>query len=180
MRPSVAVITPSLPERTALLAECLSSVATQTVQPTEHLIGVDYQRRGPVAIRNELAASTQAEWLAFLDDDDLMYPNHLETLLSQSGDADVVWSLHDVVGREGFWVRHKCDAKKLVDGQPNFILITALVRRSTFVAAGGFPDVPWSEDLALWLRFRALGAGFKCVHKKTWTYRFHDTNRSMT
>jgi glycosyltransferase involved in cell wall biosynthesis len=179
--PSVAVITPTLPERSGFLAECMGSVAAQTVPATVHLVGVDLERRGPVAVRNELALAADTDWLAFLDDDDLFLPNHLEVLLSVADcNVDVVWSLCEVTGRPGWSVPHFCYGWKLKPGGQNFIPITALVRRSTFVGVGGFPDVPWSEDFALWLKMQALGAGFRCVHETTWVYRFHGGNRSMT
>lgn len=175
---TIAVITPTVPERRLMLMDCMASVFSQTVKPTEHLIAVDYAHEGPVGIRNRLAFATDCEWLAFLDDDDLLMPNHLESLLAAAGDADLVWSQHQIWGRPGFHITHQCDPNQLDDG--NFIPISVLLRRSTFVAAGGFPDVPWSEDWELWKQLRDKGAKFQCVHDVTWIYRWHGGNRTIS
>lgn len=173
---TIAVITPTLPERRLMLMENMASVYNQTLKPTEHLIGIDYEKVGPVYIRNKLAFATKCEWLAFLDDDDLMMPRHLELLAAASRDQDVVWSESQVWGRPGFNVKHICSTKALDAG--NHIPITVLVRKSSFVDAGGFPEVPYSEDWELWKTLRDKGAGFACVHETTWIYRWWGGNRT--
>ena len=82
----VTVITPSMPSRERFLAEAMASVAAQTV-PVAHLIIVD-EGRSVAEKRNALVEAADTEWVAFLDDDDLLDPHHIETLLGH--DADVV------------------------------------------------------------------------------------------
>lgn len=172
---SVAVVTASLPERAARLAEAAASVAAQTAQPAAHLIGVDYARRGPEAVRNDLVAGATTDWVAFLDDDDLLFPHHLATLLAASADADVVYSFCEVEGRGGWTPNHDFDAAVL--RSYNFIPVTALVRRAAFVLAGGFAGGTHpTEDWDLWRRLLDGGAVFRCVPEVTWRYRFHGAN----
>src|SRR5438445_805557 len=102
----VCVITATLPERASLLEECCASVLAQTVE-CEHLVGVDEAREGPSVIRNRLAASTDADWLLPLDDDDLLDPTCVERLLAVSDAADVVYPWCRMVGRTDGWVPNK-------------------------------------------------------------------------
>lgn len=175
---SVTVVTASLPERAPRLAEACASVASQTAQPAAHLIGIDFARRGPEAVRNALVAGAATEWVAFLDDDDLLYPHHLETVLAAAEGADVVYSFCDVEGRD--WTpNHAFDAAAL--RLYNFIPVTTLVRRSAFLAAGGFPEGRHPvEDWHLWRHMLDLGAEFRRVPRVTWRYRFHGANASMS
>lgn len=161
----ISVITPTLPTRDTL-PDAVRSVAAQTLVPYEHLIGVDYWTRGPSIIRNTLARAAGGDWLAFLDDDDILYPHHLETLArtAADSDADVVWSLHD-----GHHLEHCCYAPKVL--RENHIPVTTLVRADLFGTVGGFPITVGGEDALLWRKLVHVGARFQCVHEITWTYR---------
>lgn len=168
---TVAVIIPTLPEREALLEEALASVEHQTIRPDEVHVGVDQFNDGPAAARNRLAGQTKAEWLAFLDDDDLWYPHHLETLLANAHGADVVYPDCDFAGENpGIICNADFDRERLERG--NYIPITALVRRAAFNAGGGFSAEDRYEDWGLWLRLSRLGARFVHVPVVTWCYRF--------
>jgi hypothetical protein len=166
------VVTASIPERSGLLAECCASVSNQTVRPRVHLIGVDHQRRGPATIRNELAAAVTDGWIAFVDDDDLWDPHHLETLLAHTDNVDVVYSLARIDGRPGWDPQQPgFDASRL--RKVNYIPLSGLVRADVFHTAGGFPcDGRLYEDHGLWLSLLDVGAEFRCVPETTWTYRF--------
>lgn len=169
----IAVITPSLPERAGLLAELCADLAAQTYRDFEHLIGVDEERVGPALVRNRLVASSTAEWLAFVDDDDRVYPDHLAVLLEIAGSgADVCYTLCD-----GFDVPHDCSHVSLL-GPRNTVPVTTLVRRSMFVGVGGFPQARY-EDFGLWKRIVAAGGRFQCDHRVTWEYRMHGANRTF-
>lgn len=172
---TVTVITPSLPERVGMLAEMVEDWAEQSHTPTEHRIAIDYQRRGPAIVRNELCESVRTKWLAFADDDDRFDPDHLETLLAHSTGADVVWTFPRVVGETTGWggPDHRCPPDS--SGQ---IPVTVLMRTETFRQAGGFPLGFKNEDESLFGHCWGMGARFRCVHKTTWSYQFHLSNRS--
>lgn len=144
-------------------------MAEQTFAPVEHLIGFDYERVGPSTVRNRLAGAASGDWLAFLDDDDVFYPQHLATLVANAGDTDLVWSLCDVDGQAP--IHHRCNVNKLLYG--NFIPVTVLLRKAAFDAVCGFPlvPIPGGEDVMLWRRLLERGFRFKCVHETTWCYR---------
>lgn len=172
---TVSVITSSLATRTALLAEAITSVNAQTIVPLEHLIGIDHARRGSAFVRNQLASVARGTWLAFLDDDDLLHPHHLEALLDASEGADLVYSRPD-----GYDPVRPFDADALRAG--NFIPVTVLVRRTAFVDAGGFDEnAPhgW-EDWGAWLALLDRGARFRFVDQVTWRYRLHPGSKTLT
>jgi glycosyltransferase involved in cell wall biosynthesis len=169
----VTVITPTLPERATLLEQLADALARQTV-PHAWLVRADNDNLGPARIRNELAAQADTTWLAFVDDDDLVYDNHLAALLENSNEADVVYSLCDVEGRE-WQPDHDCTHSALESH--NTIPVTSMVRKDAFMRVGGFPLGVRDEDWALWRAMRHDNARIVCVHETTWLYRFHDVGR---
>jgi GT2 family glycosyltransferase len=177
-RGRVAILTPTLEGREHLLAECVASVKAQTYRSCVHFVQMGERGDGgPAAIRNQLAAGIRADWLLFLDDDDLLDPCCVTTLVKLAGDYDVVYPWCRVMGRN--WNPNaEFDADAL--RRSNFIPVTALVRKSAFDAVGGFP-LDWEcEDWGLWLALLDAGARFRCVPHELWTYRFdHGGNRSL-
>jgi glycosyltransferase involved in cell wall biosynthesis len=173
---SISVITAAIPARVDMLAEACRSVRAQTLPCMEHLIGFDYDRRGSAATRNSLLRAASGEWVAILDDDDLMKPYHLAMLEASSNGADIVYSWCEVEGRA--WDPNSMfDAERLL--RENYIPITTLIRRELLADLGGFrEDVAW-EDHDLWLRALEAGAEFRCVPAVTWIYRFHAGNKTM-
>lgn len=177
---NVHVVTPSLPERIRFLDLLAEDLSKQTYRGFGWSVEFDFDREGPAVVRNRIVAASTAPWLAFVDDDDRVYPNHLETLTAaqEASGADVVYSFGKVTGRlaeVGF--AHDCTLTKL-DAHNNTIPVTALVRRSVFDAVGGFPTHMRNEDHGLWLAIRDHGGSFQCVHEVTWEYHFHGSNRS--
>lgn len=178
MSPRVALLTASMPERAGMLAEAIGTVAAQSVLPKQHLVGVDHRRQGAALTYNGLAkAVCCAEWLTFLDDDDLLDPGHLEVL------GDATSPSVDVV-----YAHCRTDAPHLADAyQGPFdpvaladrctVPITAMVRKDWFEKVGGFPST-WAYDWDLWKNLSAAGARFLAVDAVTWTYRIHGGNRS--
>jgi glycosyltransferase involved in cell wall biosynthesis len=173
----VSLITPSIPERYAMLGECLASIAAQTRPPDEHLIAVDHARSGVARTLNRLAAHASGEWLAVVADDDLLDPWHLATLEQATTRGDVVYPFCRVVGRPGWSPNRLFDAEAL--RRANYIPATALIRRKLWTELGGWAPAARHEDHDFWLRALAVGAVFVCVPTVTWTYRFHGGNRSV-
>jgi glycosyltransferase involved in cell wall biosynthesis len=177
----ITAITASLPTRAAMLAEAMQSVAAQTLQADEYLVGVDYARRGTARVLSQLAQAARSEWVATLDDDDVWYSEHLATLAAHTANADVVYSWCDVEGREGFeqYLRVPFNRERLLEA--NYIPNVALIRRELLAdvgwwregVAGGF------EDYDLWLRALAAGARFVCVPQVTWCYRLHAGSKTF-
>lgn len=175
---SVSVITPAIPPRLDRLGQAMASVRSQRHAAVEHLVAVDNGRHGSAAMRNKLLRAAEGEFIAPLDDDDYLLPNHLAELTQRARwvDApDVVYSYCKVTGRGDGWVPNReFDADALRVG--NYIPVTALVKRELLLDLAGWRDsavVPhgW-EDWDLWLRALDAGAKFACVPEVTWVYCF--------
>ena len=172
----IAVITPSIPSRFSLLRECIESVKAQTRPADLHIVEVDADKVGPCKLRNKMVSELPSEidWVAFLDDDDLFLPQHLEKLSAVSKSADVVYSSC----QPGIaTVILPFDREALRHG--NYIAVTSLVRRSMFEQVGGFPNLPRYEDWKLWQSIDAAGGRFVFVPEQTWTYRIQQNGRNL-
>jgi hypothetical protein len=170
-----AVLTATLPERRSLLEECEASVSAQTV-PCQHLVGVDELREGPGPVRNKLAAGTDATWLLPLDDDDLIDPDYLETLLPHLDGADVVYPWCRVEGLDEWCPNRLLRPDPLLTF--NYIPVTTLVRAEVWAEVGGMRNEPY-EDWRFWQRCIGVGARFVCVDEVLWTYRIQAGTRNQ-
>jgi len=201
-RRDVTVVIPTHPGRDpAMLQQAVHSATTQD-EPPEAVIAVfDKERRGAAWTRNEALKSVRTHWVAFLDSDDWLYPQHLRVLLdaAQQSGADLVYPYFDtdgpdvlctsqygkIVSPEGVpfgpeqerWLRHR----------GGFIPITHLCRADRVKKAGGFPAqgkfaVPEGnvsgdcEDYGMLIRLLDRGARFHHVAERTWFYRQHGDN----
>lgn len=175
---NVTVITPTIPERSSLLSDAIDSVASQTLQSSGHLIGVDTLRMGPSYIRNKLAKSVDTEWLAFLDDDDIFYDNHISTAALAKDSSDIIYTWCDSIGRDNFNPNSHFDSSRLLN-EGNYIPVTAFVRTSAFNHVNGFNLESRLEDWDLWKRLYLKGYRFTCIPVVTWCYRFLGNNRTF-
>ena len=177
--PRIVVVTPSLPERADFRAECVASVAAQTLPPVAHIVMVDYERAGPAMMLNRMLPACIAagsDWVAQLADDDLADPHHLELLAAHCADADIVYSWCRVEGRS-FNPNREFDEAAL--RASNFIPATTMIRTSLCTQLGWRSDsTNGFEDYDFWLRALDAGARFVCVAEVSWTYRFHGANLS--
>jgi glycosyltransferase involved in cell wall biosynthesis len=167
----IAVITPTIENRKDLLEECMVSVQNQTINShVNQFVKTDYYGRGCGTIRNELVNYIEPnfDWLAFLDDDDVMLPNHLELLANEADSADVIYSDVETVGWQKSWISRPFNLEEIKIR--NYIPVTVLIRRSVFEQFGGFKRV-FAEDWDLWKRLGSAGIRFSYVPKVTWQYR---------
>lgn len=166
----ITIITSSKPDRSHLLAEMLGSVAAQTVLPAAVLVQID----GPTLVPKlrRLLDSVTTEYVVQVDDDDLLYPNHVETL-SQNLGADVVWTWCDVTGRN--WNPNQGYQPGVLQSR-NYIPANYAGRVSKIREVGGHvdPGPGQYEDWDLLRRLEANGASFYNVPIVTWNYRFGD------
>lgn len=183
----VTVCIPSIPPRAALLTRALQSVFDQTVQPVMTNVHVDTDRLGAAINRDLTVGVADTEWLAFLDDDDELLPQHLEKLLAcaKKTGADLVFPWFTVVGgTDPFpqWEELAWD-----DAAPRQVPITFLVKTAAYREVGGF-SYEWDssqgtdpgvdsdgnragEDYRFALRL--VTAGKKIVHLNTRTWLWH-------
>lgn len=185
--PRVTILTPTIEGREELLVEAVQSVRAQT-EEVAHFVYLDTERQGPAVGRNLLLERVQTEWVGFLDDDDLLDAEHVETLmalLSNGGEPpDLAWSrcrtffadgVHPIRIAQGLRPDY---AQLLRPGARNFIPVTVIARTEAVRAAGGFDPADRYEDYALWCRMLRQGRRFVDHPHVTWTYRFLGENRT--
>lgn len=202
--PVVTIITPTILGRADLLATCEASVDAQTV-PVRHRTIIDYDGNGPSHVRNLGIEAALTEWVAFVDDDDYLYPQHLELLLAraQSTGADVVYPWFDINGGSSnhldpLTVRDSAGnlmsplgVDPMTPGiieqldDHNWIPVTLLARRSALLAVGGFPETlsaRWPhadcEDWGCWRDLRDAGFRFAHLPVRTWSWTWNGLNTS--
>lgn len=121
-------------------------------------------------------------FVSFVDDDDLLYPPHLEThyrLLTEGDGADVAYSWFD--GNDPF-AAHR--GRRWDPQEPHHTTMTITVRSSFAQQAVDEFDGPemhedWSgEDWRFILKLNELGARFVGTGDVTWHYRCHQGNTS--
>lgn len=202
----VTICTPTIPAREDLLQRAAASVAQQTT-PVEMSIALDVDGDGAAVTRNRAWRNTDTEWVAFLDDDDVLCPDHVELCLrwALETNADLVYPWFNIYDASGQDMSAKDPLRAPVDGQyvspygvpfgdqlrreimtrNNFIPVTVLVRRQLLEDVGGFP-IPgtseWPEetceDWGLWRRLLNAGARFEHLPRRTWFWYWHGRNTS--
>lgn len=172
----VTVVTASLPHRHQMLAECMEAVRNQTWQPKAHIIGIDYERIGPARMINKVIGEATTEWIAPIADDDLMHPTYIERLLTEAGDADMIYPWCEVIGTRNGWNPNSLfDPVRLRSA--NYIPATVLIKKSVWEELGGYPEIV-CEDHGMWLKMLDAEKKIKCLPEILWTYRFHGRNVS--
>lgn len=201
-RRDVTIVIPTHPGRLVLLAEAFASAVAQEHPPTAVVVQVDNERRGAAWARNEALKSVRTHWVAFLDSDDVLYPEHLQVCLdaAEESGADLVYPYFDIVGSTDVLATSEFgrvvnpegiafgpEQEQWLRQRGGFIPVTHLCRTDRVKKAGGFPQpnsfkVPEGnvsadcEDYGLLIRLLDRGARFRHVPRRTWCYRVHEDN----
>ncbi|SEB48064.1 glycosyltransferase family 2 protein [Terriglobus roseus] len=151
---------------------------------------VDQPNGGVSSARNHGASVATADWICFLDQDDLLLPDHLEQLSKaiQSGvRADLFYTPRVVLSCvDGVWTTRESQSPPAARHLARVLPIRCpfppsgtCVRRSVFEAAGGFRSrYDLAEDWEFWLRLNAMGAVFHLLPTPTVCYRVHMESNS--
>jgi GT2 family glycosyltransferase/2-polyprenyl-3-methyl-5-hydroxy-6-metoxy-1,4-benzoquinol methylase len=211
--PLVSIITRTYRGRELYLRQALLSVAHQTYPNIEHIVVEDggetmrpvvdnisqivgraihfikLDKLGRSAAGNAGLSAAKGHWCLFLDDDDLLFSDHVEVLASallNQADAVAAYTLawevitdssrlmegsySEVAHRVPLPLRQNFDYEVLK--HHNFITIqSVLFERRLFEERGGFEvDMDALEDWVLWKKY-ARGNWFRYVPKVTSLYR---------
>lgn len=179
--PIVTVVTPFHAQRRAngMLERAAASVRAQTV-PVQHILAEDIHHMGAAITRAHGLALVETEWVAFLDSDDELDPDHIEHLLACAADtgADYVYPWFRVVG--GTDPFPMFFGKPFDPQAPNSTTITILVRTELAKEVGFArdPNVQVSgEDFQFTLGCIAAGAHIVHLPRRSWTW-FHGPQNS--
>ena len=137
----------------------------------------DVERIGAAANRNRALAVVDTEWVAFLDDDDELLPQHLRVCARHAylTGADVVYPDSEVVGGDHPVNVFDFDFDPTLLRRRNYIPVTVLARTELVKQVGGFQPHPDEngdpcEDWGLWLALVDAGATFSHVPQRTWIW----------
>lgn len=164
-----------------MLDRAIASVHAQTV-PCRAITVLDDIAAGSARTRNLGLDLVESKWVAFLDSDDELDPDHLRQLTDHGArtGADLVYPwFRRAGGPDPWWERFGQEFDKEALRRSNFIAVTVLARTDVVRAAGGFrADLTVSapaqcDEWPLWLRMLDLGAKFVHWPERTWTWHVH-------
>jgi hypothetical protein len=174
----ITVVVPTIPTRERQLTRAVSSVVAQLLQPTRVIVEIDWDGEGAAVVRNRALAKVSTSLVAFLDDDDELYPNHLLALarLMRLSPADVAYPYFDCDGDDEIRM-FGVPFDPLLLRRANFIPVTVLASTEKIRSAGGFQPHPDEnddpcEDWGLWLSMLDDGCRFAHLPARTW--RWHN------
>lgn len=151
----VTVVIPTISTRAVSLRRALTSVVGQTTQPSAIVVEYDHEHTGAAATRNRALDKVNTEWIAWLDDDDELLPNHVAALgavAATHADVALVYPRPHLVGGpdptavavNGRWqlpwgVPFGPEQRTHLLTRGSFIPMTHMVRTSSVRDVGGFP-----------------------------------------
>lgn len=193
LKPGVTAVICAIPDRKDdYFSEAIDSVFNQTFPVSGIAVSIDYDRVGAAANRDRALEMVQTEWVAFLDDDDWWYPEHIQTLmdLANSSGADLIHPHYDVVGGTDPFPQFK--GKQYDLSEPHSIPVTFLAKTEAVRAVGGFSNplgagvgdpgqvfeegVCAGEDYRMHVRLARAGYQFAHIPVHTWAWRHHGNN----
>lgn len=175
------IVTPSIPPRAhTMLPRALKSIADQTMPAAAVSVAFDLCKQGAAHTRQRALDAAQTPWVAFLDDDDTLYPPYLETLhqLQRDTGADFLWGWFD--GNDVF-PQHR--GRQMDPADPHHTTMTVLVRTELAKTVRFTQREPmhadWSgEDWQFILGCVEAGARFAHTPDVLWTYQTHGSHTS--
>ena len=190
LKDGITVVIPRIPVREWNYVAAIQSVQTQKLKPVAVIESIDVNKEGAAINRDKGLFQVETKWTAFLDDDDIFYPNHLRDLLefAEETGADLVYPWFDVLG--GTDPFPQFEGLPWDNDQPHQIPITHLVKTEAAWDVGGFSE-GWvdatttdsdgnriGEDYNYILKL--INAGYKIEHlnKRTWGWNHWRGNTS--
>lgn len=168
-----------------MLQRAMASVAAQRLLPDGIIVAYDLDEQGSAATRQRAMMQVNTEWIAFLDDDDELLPQHLK-VLKQEADvhkADIVWSWYRVKGGRDPIPRHR--GRQWNPNSPHLFPITSLVRTELAQQCSFIPNGEPTkkrnvsgDDRRLHRQLSNLGAKFHHTAQITWHWHHHGENTS--
>ncbi len=186
MHPQITVAIPSLPARGPMLVKALRSVARQQLSAAAVSVALDVSRAGAPATRQRALDAVQTEYVAFLDDDDMLKPEHLRLLWEhmQETGASMVYSWFDMVGGTDPFAKSGHEFSQFDPTNPTETTVTTLMRTELAKEVGFHRldrghDTNTGEDFGMVLG--VIAAGGKISHligHRTWYYIVHGDGRT--
>ena len=147
----------------------LERVVEGLLQNPRYRLTVNEGPRGLHHNLNRAADAVRTPWIARMDADDLNRPDRFAAqvaFLAANPGVDVLGGSILEVAEHGSARRRRVtplthsDIVRRANWRSPMNHMTVFMRRETFLAAGGYPNLARKEDYALWLRMIAMGAIF--------------------
>lgn len=150
------------------LSRGMERVVEGLLQNPRYRLTVNEGPRGLHHNLNRAAHAVNTPWIARMDADDLNRPDRFAAqvaFLAANPGVDVLGGSILEIGHGGARRRRVTplthgDIVRRANWRSPMNHMTIFMRRETFLAAGGYPNLPRKEDYALWLRMIAMGAVF--------------------
>ncbi len=134
--------------------------------------------QGPARSRNKAIKAAKGRYIAFLDGDDIWYPNKLKTQLDFMKQKNAAFTYHwcDVISEDGKVITELTNMarSKTYASMAKFPTIaggfTAIYDRAE-VGTQTMPDIIKRQDLGLWLKILRVIPRAWCVQQKLGAYR---------
>ena len=205
------------------LAACMDSVLAQTMPDFEAILIDDGSKDDTLAIAKAIAEKDSrvrvlaqansgvsaarnlgldhccGEWVTFVDSDDLIVPDMLETMLSAAQDGvDMVVCAHKTFSEDGAqeivipetrWMdldgeaKRRAAALRLIEGDCVLNIMCNKLHRRALIEREGLRlrrNVRIAEDALFNLEAVLCGQGIAYVNKKTYLYRMHAASATQT
>lgn len=209
-KPLISIVIPTY-NHASFLGKCLDSVLKQTYQKWEAIIINNYSQDNTVEViksrcdsrirvinfenngiiaasRNEGMRRSHGEFIAFLDSDDLWFPEKLKKCLARlKAGADLVSHGMRYIKGVKRWKDVMCGPAKMADYSKlfyngNCIIVSAtMVRKSCLEHVSGFDENPAmvsAEDYDLWLRLAKEKTRLSFIPEILGEYNCHDNSIS--
>lgn len=185
MRPGITACIAAHPARyrNGKLQEALASVLAQELLPDTILVNNDPDRRGAGWNRQTILDAVDTEWMAWLDSDDIWYPQHLRRCKETADATGAVFVYpwfdgHDPLGHFGVPFNPATPHHTTI----TYLVRTEFARQARFVTELAPDAQHGNEDwwFLLGLCQVAAARGLPMVHlpERTWVYRADGTNSS--
>lgn len=198
--PFYSIIIPTH-QRADLLGRCLESVMAQTFDDwdlwivndgsTDHTAEIarayvndrvhylETRDAGPAIARNVALERARGEWIAFVDDDDECFPNHLAVrrrIIDENPDVDMIFGGWEIVGDP--WIVDAHDTTRLIHSSETHLIASSMFRRTVFEKNGGFHTSRYGGDYDFIMEMEAKGHRWLRTEEKT--YRYYRWEESRT
>ncbi len=179
--PMLSILIPTVPGREAKLASLLSALRPQLHDDVELIIGYDERTMTVGEKRNRLIAAASGEYVAFVDDDDMVTTHYVEAILGGLvGRPDVLTFRVLVLGygapKECIYGLHLRDENlpNVYHRRPNHLMVW----RRELASTVPFPHVKIRED-SQWAREITKRASIEFpLTQRLYTYQFDPKDNS--
>lgn len=136
----VTVCTATIPTRVELLQRAIQSVTNQTLKVKEHFIKIDLDKLGQPAVLDQIIEQATTKYVAILDDDDELLPNHIELLYKKiiETDADLVFPHFKYSNISDAGHLEKFRGQPWDNNNPHQVPVTWIAKRQAILDVGGF------------------------------------------